>query len=69
MRTLAMIALLVGLTGCWNEPRNISIRFGDVSLGQQMIDLKRAFEEQALTEEEYEQARAALLEMVAQAQE
>ena len=66
-RTLAGASLLVAaalLSGCWNgDITNVSL--GDVSLGQQLIDLERALEEDAINEEEYEGAREKLIAMYA----
>lgn len=60
MRNLFLITMLVGLAGCFNGG-NSNISLGDVSLGQQLIDLQRALEAEALTEDEYEDAKAALM--------
>jgi hypothetical protein len=50
--------------GCWNGDVS-NVRLGDVSLGTQLIDLKRAFEEDAISEEEYEAAREKLIALYA----
>lgn len=62
MRTLFPAAALLLLAGCYNGDVN-NIRFGDVSLGQQLIDLKSAVDGGAMSEDEYQEARAALLEL------
>jgi hypothetical protein len=61
MRTGAVFVLLLLLGGCWNE--NSSIHFGDVSLGQQLIDLKAALDQGAVTEEEYERLKGAIMSL------
>lgn len=58
--TVAMVAL----GGCWNGDIS-NIHLGDVSLGQQLIDLKQALAEEAISQEEYDAARAKLVEMYA----
>ncbi|MEM7019753.1 MAG: hypothetical protein AAF512_20750 [Pseudomonadota bacterium] len=52
---------VIGLSGCWNQGNNSNIKLGDVSLGEQLIDLKRALEAEALTPQEYEAAKQSLL--------
>ncbi|MEQ8857948.1 MAG: SHOCT domain-containing protein [Pseudomonadales bacterium] len=64
MRRLTLLAVLVMLGGCFNGG-NTAVRLGDVSLGQQLIDLKRALDEGAMTDEEYTQARQSLLSLAA----
>ncbi len=57
----AAVLLCVGLLGgCFNGD-NDTIRLGDVSIGQQMIDLQRAVEQGALTQEEFERVKAVLI--------
>ncbi len=57
----AAVLLSVGLLGgCFNGD-NDTIRLGDVSIGQQMIDLQRAVEQGALTQEEFERVKAVLI--------
>jgi hypothetical protein len=60
IRTIMLTLLVVISTGCWNG-ENQSIRLGDVSLGQQLIDLKAALDADALTQDEYDTAHALLL--------
>jgi hypothetical protein len=50
----------LALGGCWNG-ENTHFNFGDISLGQQLIDLKSALDAEAMTQEEYEKARQSLL--------
>jgi hypothetical protein len=61
----ALVTLLLPLAaGCWNGDVS-NVRLGDVSLGTQLIDLKRALEEDAITAEEYEAAREKLIALYA----
>ena len=60
MRHAILVACLALLAGCFNGG-NSNISLGDVSLGQQLIDLKRALDEDAITEDEYEAAKAQLM--------
>lgn len=57
------IGLLLGvlaLAGCWNG-ENMNVRLGDVSLGQQLIDLQRSLEAGAIDDAEYAELRATLM--------
>jgi len=63
VKIFAVIVLAAGLTGCWNSDV-INTSLGDVSIGQQLLDLKTAFEQGALNEQEYEQARHRFLAML-----
>ena len=62
-RPIACAMLLFCLGGCVNEANNI-LNLGSVSLGQQLIDLKQALDEGAMTEAEYEQAKRSILAFV-----
>jgi hypothetical protein len=53
-------SLLLTAAGCGNVNKS-EIELGDVSLGQQLIDLKRALDEDALSADEYQDAKAMLL--------
>ena len=58
-----MLALLsLTIIGCWNG-ENVAIRLGDVSLGQQLIDLKAALDGGAMTQEEYAKAKTQLMDL------
>ena len=57
---LGAIGAFALLAGCWNGD-NVALRLGDVSLGRQLIDLKSALDEGAMSEEEYTRVRAALM--------
>lgn len=55
--------ILMAMAGCWNgDVSNVSL--GDVSVGQQLLDLQSAHEAEALNDEEYEQARQKLLSLL-----
>ena len=59
-KSLLVIVSTLLLAGCWNGG-NTAVSLGDISLGQQLIDLKAAFDAQAITHEEYEVSKAGLL--------
>lgn len=59
-RFLPIALLTLALGGCWNG-ENVHVTMGDVSLGQQLLDLKSAFDQEAITEEEYSQTKQTLL--------
>ena len=59
-----LLAMTLMLSGCWNG--HSAINFGDHSIGDQLIDLKKALDEGAISEAEFEQTKANLLEMVNQ---
>jgi hypothetical protein len=66
-RMLAGTILLLstaGLTGCWNGDVS-NIRLADISLGQQLIDLKQALEEEAISRAEYDAAKEKLISLYA----
>ena len=60
MRMVLLSLVIVTCTGCWNSEID-SLHLGDVSLGQQLIDLKLALDEDALTQDEYDAAHSQLL--------
>lgn len=62
LKTLAIAITLLLVGGCWNG-QNTSVNLGSVSLGQQLIDLKRALDEDAMTQEEYEKTKQTLLKL------
>jgi len=61
-RTLICALTLVMLSACWNG-ENISVSLGDVSLGQQLMDLKTALDAGAMTEPEYVEVKARLMSL------
>ena len=54
MRLTAVFLCLTLLSGCYQENNPRNLRMGDVTLGQQLIDLKKALDAEAIDEEEYE---------------
>jgi len=56
---VVLVLLVLLVVACGNK--NVAIRLGDVSLGQQLIDLKAAYDAGALDETEYEDTRSRLL--------
>ncbi len=64
MKSVALGAVLICMAGCWNGG-NTAVSWGDVSVGQQLIDLKLALDAGALTAAEYEETKAALLSIPA----
>ena len=63
MVRLAVMVAAVLLAGCWNG-ENVHLDLGDVSLGQQLIDLKAARDAGAIDDAEYEATRQAILAAV-----
>jgi hypothetical protein len=57
--------LLTVFAGCFNDPRNTSVHFGDVSVGHQLIDLQTALERGAISDEEHQQLKQAIMALAA----
>jgi hypothetical protein len=55
---IGVVALLCA--GCWNGG-NSHTSFGDVSIGQQLLDLKTALAQQAITQSEYDRLKQTLI--------
>ncbi len=55
-----LILLSLTIVGCWNG-ESVAIRLGDVSVGQQLIDLKAALDGGAMTQEEYVKVKTQLM--------
>ena len=67
MRVLLLLSLLL-LGGCWNGNADHStLDLGDVSLGQQFIDLKAARDAGAISGDEYTALKQALIDSVVHA--
>jgi len=67
MRTALVLSLLL-LGGCWNGNGNhATLDLGDVSLGQQFIDLKAARDADAISADEYRELKQALIDTVVHA--
>jgi len=60
LRILVLGVVLAGVAGCWNGG-NTHVQFGDVSIGQQLVDLKAALDDGAITPEEFTETKATLL--------
>ncbi len=59
-KIILIIALCLALGGCWNGG-NTHVSLGDVSLGTQLLDLKSALDDGAITQEEFEATKETLL--------
>ena len=57
------LALLAGLAGCGSSSKaNVTVRGSTtVSVGQELLDLKRALDEGAISPRDYDRVRAVLL--------
>jgi hypothetical protein len=62
IRILAVIISVFFFAGCWNG-RNTQVHLGDVSIGQQLIDLKLALDRNALSQDEYVETKKTLLSL------
>lgn len=62
-KALVLVAALVPMAGCWNGNPTTNIDLGSVSFGQQLIDLKAAYEQGAMNEEEYQRLRSAIVSL------
>jgi len=59
---LTLLGLVIVLqSGCVQEVTNRSIGLGDVTLGQQLIDLQTALESEAINETEFDQIKDNLI--------
>jgi hypothetical protein len=60
-RTSALLVLvcILGLAGCYAQDNAVDL--GNVSIGQQLIDLQRAKESEAISEAEYSRLREMIL--------
>ena len=62
----SVLALLLVLTSaCVVEDNDSSLGLGSVSIGDQLIDLQKARDANAINEDEYQSAKTALLERLA----
>jgi len=60
-RTLSVALLVLGLSACGIDSSYNSTNLGSVSIGQQLIDLKAAQENDLLSEKEYQMLRTKLI--------
>jgi hypothetical protein len=58
------LALLLGLSGCGSSSKaNVTVKgTTTISIGQELLDLKRALDEGAISPRDYDKVRAILLE-------
>ena len=67
MRVLLLLSLLL-LSGCWNENGDrLTLDLGNVSLGQQFVELKAARDAGAISADEYALLKQALIDAVVHA--
>ena len=62
LTTTLLLTLTLLLGGCFATSGDDELNLGSVSVGQQLIDLKKARDADAMTEREYHRAKAALLD-------
>lgn len=60
-----LLVLSLGLSACFNNNEEKRVVLGDVSLGDQLIDLKKAHEAGAINNTEYREMRRGLIKLVA----
>lgn len=61
--TFAITISMTGMSGCHaGDISNTSL--GDVSVGQQLLDLKAAYDQGAISEDEYTQAKQKFLSLL-----
>jgi len=68
MRWATGVCLCLLLTGCFNQAES-TVDLGSVSVGQQIIDLKKARDTNSISNGEYEESKAALLHLLKNAAE
>ncbi len=61
---LALATLLLVSGGCFNDSHGIKVDLGSVSIGQQLMDLKTARDEEAISDAEYRKMRRKLIAAV-----
>ncbi len=54
-------ALLIGIAGCGGGGAEVRSEVTTTTVGQQLLDLKKAYDAGAMTQKEYEQQRAKVL--------
>lgn len=65
LRTSSILLLAILSSGCWNADYAREIDFGDISIGVQLMDLKRALDEEAITPDEYATIKQAIIDALA----
>ncbi len=61
LATAAIIAVTLTLGGCGGGGAKTEVRAETTTTGQQLLDLKKAYEAGAMTEKEYESERKKIL--------
>jgi hypothetical protein len=56
------IALILGLTGCGGGGAEMKSEISTTTTGQQLMDLKKALDTGAISQDEYDKARRKILE-------
>ncbi len=64
-KTALLLVLSLGLSACFNDNEERRIVLGDVSLGDQLIDLKKAHDAGAINDSEYREMRESLVNLIA----
>ena len=59
-KSIGILAGVLLLGGCWNGD---DVKMGDVSIGRQMIDLKQALDQQAITAAEYQRLKTEIMNL------
>ncbi len=54
--------LIAGVTGCGGGGAEVKSQVTTTTVGQQLMDLKKAYDSGAMTQQEYEQQRKRILE-------
>ncbi|RLA35781.1 MAG: hypothetical protein DRR03_05210 [Gammaproteobacteria bacterium] len=62
LATAAIISVTLALGGCGGGGAKTEVRAETTTTGQQLLDLKKAYEAGALTEKEYESEREKILD-------
>lgn len=64
-KTALLLVLSLSLSACFNENEEHSVVLGNVSLGDQLIDLKKAHDAGAINDTEYREMRESLVNLIA----
>lgn len=60
-----LLVLSLSLSACFNDNEERSIVLGNVSLGDQLIDLKKAHDAGAISDAEYREMRESVVNLIA----
>lgn len=61
MKLVILAAMVVCLSSCVQENNPRNLRLGNITIGQQLIDLKEALDKGAVSESEYNQIKENLV--------